>query len=255
MRVAQSQVQGELKLVTSGSQFVPPKAVGPVVTWTAGGPKLRAAYGRFFSKKEPFVITPQARDQIISVELGLITIEGGNLGASEFRIGDVPLKAFHNPHEDGTTLVAAVPHNATSGPVCAPSTGAQSCLDVLTVQRGPVITRTPQQPLHLRTSYTIEGTDLKPNVPGLTYRVVMSGLTGEPSCAQILKVNQHTSSKIEFSLGDIADTAPIPETCAQATNYQTPQENPSNFLFLMARYKNLERPLYQMRYYIAPSTP
>jgi hypothetical protein len=83
----------------------------------------------------------------------------------------------------------------------------------------------------------------------------MSGLTGEPSCAQILKVNQHTSSKIEFSLGDIADTAPIPETCAQATNYQTPQENPSNFLFLMARYKNLERPLYQMRYYIAPSTP
>jgi hypothetical protein len=252
LREAQPQVQGELKLVTSGSRFAPPKAVGPVVTWVAGGPKLRAAYGRFFSRREPFVITPQALDQVISVELGLITLEGGNLGAGEFLIRDMPLKTFHNPGEDGTMVVAAVPQKAVSGPVCAVSDGARNCLDPLTVQRGPTVTRTPQMPLELRTSYVIEGTDLKPNVPGLTYHMVMSGLTGEPSCAQVLKVIDHTARRIEFSLGEVSDSTPIPVACARAANYQPPQENPSNLIFLMARYKNQERPLYQMHYYIAP---
>jgi hypothetical protein len=250
LRPAQNTAQGELRIVLSGSQFGPPKVTGPVVTWSVGGPKPRHAYGRFFSKQEPFVITPQGRDQVISPELGLITIEGGNLGSANYRIGETPLKTFGMPGGDGTSVVAAVPQNAAAGAICAFGSGERNCVGVLAVQPGPTVTRTPQMPLQLHTQYTIEGTNLKPTVPGLSYRIVMSGLTGDAACAQVLKVSEHTARKIQFSLGDVDDNSPTPETCSRASNYQTPQENPSNLIFLMARYKNQERPLYQLHYYI-----
>jgi hypothetical protein len=249
-RLAQSTVQGELRMLLGATRFGPPKVVGPVVTWSVGGPKPRHAYGRFFNRKEPFVITPQGREQVISPELGLLTIEGGNLGGATYRIGSAPLKTFNTPGEDGTSVVASVPQNAVAGEICAFGSGERRCVGNLAVQPGPTFATTLQMPLQLRTQYTIEGTDLKPSIPGLTYRVVMSGLTGDAACAQVLKVTEHTARRIQFSLGDVGDSAPIPETCSRAPNYQTPQDNPDNFIFLMARYKNLERPLYQLHYYI-----
>jgi|GEM_PF-2592901 len=251
LRPAPNSTQGELRLKLSTSRFGPPKVVGPVVAWSTGGPKPRNAYGRFFNKKEPFVITPQGREQVISTELGLITIDGGNLAGATYRLGSVPLKTFPMPVEDGTSIIAAVPSNASGGVICASGSGEQKCLGPLAVQPGPTITKTPRMPLQLRTHYVIEGTDLKPSVPGLAYRVVMSGLTGAAECGQVLKVSEHTARRIQFSLGDVEENSPIPEDCARAANYQTPQTNPSNLILLVARYKNQERPIYQLHYYLS----
>jgi hypothetical protein len=250
LRAVPTSVQGELKLVLSASGFSPPKVIGPTVTWNTGGPKLRRVYGRFFNKQEPFVITPQGGGQLISPELGSITIEGGNLRGATYRIGDAKLTQYHLPGEDGTSVLAYVPSNASSGSVCAAGNGENLCGGSLTVQRGPTITRTPQMPLSVHTSYVIEGTELQPNVPGLTYRLVMSGLTGDESCGQVLKISEHTAKRIVFSLGDVSDKTTLPEACLRAGNYQTPQENPSNLMFLMARYKNNDQPLFRIHYYL-----
>lgn len=252
LRPAQNTAHGELRLLLSAAQFGPPKVTGPLVTWSVGGPKPRHAYGRFFNKKEPFVITPQGREQVISPELGLISIEGGNLSGATYRIGNTPLGTFNTPREDGTSIVVSVPQSAASGEVCAFGSGEQKCAGVIAVQPGPIVATTLQMPLQVRTQYTIEGTDLQPSLPGLSYRLVMTGLTGDVACAQVLKVSEHTARKIQFSLGEVGDRSPLPENCVRAPNYETPQENPSNFVFLMARYKNQERPLYQLHYYLGP---
>ena len=253
-RAAQESVRGELKLMIRGSGFAPPKAIGPVVTWHVGGPKPRHAYGSFFGKKEPFVITQQGNGQAISVELGLITIEGSNLDGGTYLIGDAPLKKVRGFNDDGSSVVVAVPQNAVSGNICASGAGQQTCAGAIAVQPSPNVTKSVQMPLQLRTSYVIEGTNLLPNVPELTYRLVMTGLTGDTNCAQVLKVKEHTANRIEFSLGDVSDKAPIPEICSVAANYKRPQENAANVIYLMARYRSQERPLYQLHYFIRPKS-
>jgi len=251
-RAAEDSARGELRLMIRGSGFAPPKAVGPVVTWHVGGPKPRHAYASFFGKKEPFVITPQGNGQVISVELGLITIEGSNLDGGTYRIGDAPVKKVHGSSADGSRVVVSVPQNAVSGNLCAFGAGERTCAGAIAVQPSPNVTKSVQMPLQLRTSYVIEGTNLLPSVPELTYRLVMTGLTGDANCAQVLKVKEHTANRIVFSLGDVSDKAPIPETCSDATNYKRPQENAANLIYLMARYKSQERPLYQLHYFIRP---
>ena len=251
-RGAANGLRGELRLSLTPSGYAPPKVSGPVVTWLAGGPKVNRAYGRFFSKQEPFVITPRNASQAISPDLGLVVIEGGNLRDAEARIGDAKLVPYHMPGEDGTSLLVTVPAGAMTGMICVFGQGDTRCGPNMSVQPGPNITKTPQLPLNVRTTYVIEGRDLKPNIPGLSYRLVLSGLNGDVHCGQVLNVIEHTNQKIVFSLGDPNDKTALDSACFGAVNYQTPQQNPSNVMFLMARYKNNDQPLFRQFYFLAP---
>lgn len=250
-RPTPARVQGEIKLMLNRGIYGPPKTTGPSVTWLPGGPKVQRAYGGFFGKQEPFVITPQGPGPVISNWIGLVAIEGGNLDGADFQLGDVKLTRRMQSGDAATLALVYVPPNASAGAVCSTGAATRSCSGKLDVQRGPVFTSAPKMPLQVRTRYVIEGTDLKPTLSGITYQLAMSGLSGESECAQVLNILEHSMTRIVFSLGDLADTTPLPPRCLTAPNYKLPQENSDNFIYLMARFRNVLRPVQKVYYYLS----
>jgi hypothetical protein len=198
------------------------RVIGPVVTWSSGGPSVTAAYTRWSDGvKAPWFIIPTVNTNALPG--GQITAEGTNLTGAAWRIGSTTVNGVTVTHdnipENGTYALVSVPANAVSGPVCATGNGKTSCMaSPMVIFGGPVITRAPASPLPRLVNLTIEGLNLLPpsNASGLTYKFVAAFLSADylggnnRECNRVMQVIEHTANRIVFRIGDPAITTPPP---------------------------------------------
>ncbi len=216
-----SSVSGALTVKLTGvNRWV----LGPSLTWKPPVARISRVYGKLFGAPTPFVMLPTANTQTVDA---LAYVEGMNLEWADFKVGAMSITDY-----SGKTAVAAglrLPLNASTGPVCVTLGGNSSCSAPLAIFGGPVITRMPTMPLALRTNHTIEGLNLlPPTTIGLTYRLSAASLqsgAANDRCDRVLRVVEHTANRIVFTIGNPANTTPVPADCASDPVYrQTPQQ-------------------------------
>ncbi len=220
-------VSGALTVGLSGvNQWV----LGPSLTWKPPVARISQVYGKLIGARTPFVLLPTGNTMDVD---GKAHVEGMNLQWAKFRIGTMDITSISG----GTAVYAGLvlPLNASSGPICVTLGANTNCSAPLAVYGGPVISRMPAMPLALRTNYTIEGLNLlPPPIAGVSYSLSAAALQvggANDRCNRVLRVAEHTANRIVFSIGDPANTTPVPADCtADAVYRQTPQQ----WLTLMA---------------------
>ncbi len=247
--VAVSSLSGPMKLGVAGTP-------GPNLNWQSvgvQGPTISSAYGLTFDQAS-FVIIQDSSSPGYNATDRVVEAQGTHLENATWRIGNTPIPSVVS---NAPTLARVnLPSNVVTGPLCATKNGQTACSSPIQVLSGPVVSRAPAMPLALRTSYTIDGANLKPaGVAGLSYvftgpfmnttgcsmpgRPYYNGTMGADwqtceniRCNRDLQIVQHTDQKIVFRFGDPAK--PTPTTCSLDASLL--QASPSNKLGLYPTY-------------------
>jgi hypothetical protein len=247
-----AEATGVLRVATRNAKQL--TASGPRVTWSLADrspPVVTKVVGRFFGRDEPFVIL---RSPGMSTgQFSSLLVRGESLSGATITLGGVAASSQGSLAADGTSVVAFLPDNASSGPLCVAKNGDQACSSTATPAfGGPAVTKAPTGPLAQRVPLTIEGTNLLPpsSVTGLSYQLVVNQLQAGGSndtCNRVAQVLEHTNQRIVFRIGDPAK--PAAANCNTGPLFSGGQENR---IVLFATYANQSNGLWSVPYVLKP---
>jgi hypothetical protein len=250
--IAQPEVlSGPLRFNSGGSDRF--DFAGPNVTWQRDADEflLTAVKPPAWGDQHPMFVIVSADNPRGGIE---IWFEGSGLDGARFRVGGELVAGGASAHgRDGFIVVKP---STPSGTVTATKNDVTiSYPEPLTIIPAPAFlpgTLPPSPfPITIDEDYELRGWDLHPlNIPGLTYRLVLSGLdaAAETYCnITPLQIIDHTASTLRFK---VASTGTVPSSCDSSTLFGGTGQTAFYVMKLVAELNGAERELWRMPYHL-----